>query len=112
MEGQVMAVPARKIESEGVMEERTARLEVKVDHLQADVTELKVRTTRLEEKVDNAREATEKRIDGVRDALEKKIDALRDSIESLKVGRWVDRVWWLVIAGGMLGVMARGFKWI
>jgi hypothetical protein len=26
--------------------------------------------------------------------------------------RWSDKVWWLVIAGALLGVMARGFKWI
>jgi uncharacterized protein YlxW (UPF0749 family) len=85
-----MAIAARKIESEAFMEERVARLEVKVDHLQTDVTELKAKMVRLEEK----------------------LEAFKEVISSLKVSRWVDRVWWLIIAAGMLGVMARGFKWL
>jgi hypothetical protein len=30
----------------------------------------------------------------------------------LKIGRALDRVWWLLMCGTLLGVMARGFKWI
>jgi hypothetical protein len=26
--------------------------------------------------------------------------------------QWIDKVWWLLIAGAILGVMARGMKWI
>lgn len=118
-----MAVPARKFETGDFMEERVARLEVKVDHLQSDVTELKTRMIRVEEKIDGVRETLDKKIDAVRESLEKKIETLRetlegkidklnDAISSLKVARWVDRVWWLVGLGAMLGVMARGFKWI
>jgi hypothetical protein len=33
-------------------------------------------------------------------------------IDALKIGRWTDRVWWLLISAALLGVMARGFKWI
>jgi len=28
------------------------------------------------------------------------------------VGRMLDKVWWLLISAALLGVMARGFKWI
>jgi hypothetical protein len=91
---------------------------VKVDHLQSDMTEVKASIVALDRKVDAVRallenkiEALDARIDSVRESLGSRIDALKDSIDSLKVGRWVDRVWWLVIAAGMLGVMARGCKW-
>lgn len=116
------------------MEERVARLEVKVDHLQSDVTEIKARVTRLEDKldafrgyvdgkfdemrerfdkkIDGLRESFDRKIDGVTESFEKKLDKLTEAVHSLRVSRWVDRVWWLVISAGMLAVMARGFKWI
>lgn len=34
------------------------------------------------------------------------------SFAALKIGRALDRVWWLLKCAAMLGVMARGFKWI
>lgn len=39
-------------------------------------------------------------------------DALKAAIADLRIGRANDRVWWLMIAGALLGVMAHGFKWI
>jgi len=30
----------------------------------------------------------------------------------LKVARVLDRVWWLLMSGALLGIMGRAFKWI
>jgi hypothetical protein len=34
------------------------------------------------------------------------------SFAKIHVGRMLDRVWWLLIAAALLGVMAKGFKWL
>jgi len=33
-------------------------------------------------------------------------------IAALHAARAFDRVWWLLMSGALLGVMARAFKWI
>jgi hypothetical protein len=38
--------------------------------------------------------------------------AIEKSLSDLRVGRWIDRVGSLLSAAALLGVMARGFKWI
>ena len=82
------------MESEAPVEDRIARLESDVAHIQSDVSDIKIDIRGLDGKVD-----------GVKDAVAK----LALTMEKY---RSVDRVWWLVIAGTLLGVMARGFKWI
>ena len=37
---------------------------------------------------------------------------LQVPIAELKIGRALDRVWWLLMSGALLGIMARAFKWI
>ncbi len=32
--------------------------------------------------------------------------------DTLRTGRMVDRVWWLLISGALLGVMGRAFQWL
>jgi len=96
-----MSLAARKFEVKIPMEERIARLEAHTEHLQEDT----------------------RRIDYKLDALAAQVDTLKDSLVAFQLetqanfaklmsGRWSDKVWWLVIAGAVLGVMARGFKWI
>jgi hypothetical protein len=52
----------------------------------------------------------------MRNALRADMQALRmemrDSFAKLRVGRVLDKVWWLMIAAALLSVMARGMKWI
>lgn len=108
------------------MEDRTARLEEGVAHIQSDVSEMKIDIRRLDAKIDGLRDALTARIDGLRDtlttkidgvieSLTEKVDGLKESVTKLAVmiekQRGVDRVWWLVIAATLLGVMAHGFKW-
>jgi hypothetical protein len=49
-------------------------------------------------------------------ALDAKILGLElrilEQFAKLHVARLRDKIWWLVITGTVLGVMARGFKWI
>lgn len=79
------------------MEERMARLEATVEYTQSNVTEMKSNLRRVEDKVD---------------AVKESVVSLEKRILELVTDRWKDKVWWLVIAGALLGVMARGFKWI
>jgi hypothetical protein len=76
------------------VEERVANLEAARDHARSDVLDLRTHLLRLESKLDA--------LDG----------RMRDSFESLKVGRAMDKVWALLTVGVILGIVARGFKWI
>lgn len=94
------------------MEERMARLATTVEHIQADVTELKASVSRLDSKIDAVRISLDSKIDGVRDSLGDKIEDVKNLIESLKRGRLEDKLWALLAMATLLGVMARGFHWI
>jgi vacuolar-type H+-ATPase subunit I/STV1 len=97
-----MATPALKFESEEPpVEDRIGKLEAQVEHIRVDVADTKIEVRRLNDKLDN-----------VNQTLSTKIDAVYQQLSELKIGRALDRVWWLLICGTLLGVMARGFKWI
>jgi chromosome segregation ATPase len=136
-----MAMPALKFEMETPVEERVARLEANVDHIQKDVAETRIDIRRLNDKIDNVDQKLSAKIDGVdqrlsakidnvEQKLSAKIDGVKDlvtalalnmekslanvekSIAALHSARAFDRVWWLLMSGALLGVMARAFKWI
>ncbi len=48
----------------------------------------------------------------VEQRLTGKIDALLEAVGDLKVGRFVERVGYLLMTSGLLWVMAKAFKWI
>jgi len=107
-----MAIPALQAEAELFMEERLARLEANVEHIQSDISEMKIDIRRLDTKIDAVKDAVntlELKVERSLAGLELKMEK---SFASLRIGRMLDRIWWLVIAGTILGVMARGFKWI
>jgi predicted nucleic acid-binding Zn-ribbon protein len=129
-----MAMPAVKYEPEDPLEDRVARLEVNVEHIQKDVSEMKVDIRRLNDKMDGIDEKLTAKIDGVEQRLTAKIDgvdqrltgkidSLKDALTTLAINmekqfgmlrtaRAFDRVWYLLLTGAMLGIVARGFKWI
>jgi predicted nucleic acid-binding Zn-ribbon protein len=101
-----MGIPALKLEpEEPVLEERFARLESDVEHIKTDVSDIKIDVRRLNDKID----AVDQKLTGKIDAVNQKLDDFRVSVEKAFAK---DRVGWLLIAATLLGVMAKGFKWI
>ncbi len=104
-----MGVPAEKLHWEkSTVEERIARLEANVEHIQSDVSEIRQDVRRLDAKIDGVKDSVAALNERMHESF-RKVDA---SLEKLRIGQALDKVWWLLIAGAILGVMARGFKWI
>ena len=96
-----MGMPALMFELERPVEERVAKLEANVEHIRSDISDMKVDIRRLSDKIDN-----------VDQKLSGKLDSVVQAIADLRVGRALDRVWWLLMSGALLGIMARAFKWV
>jgi uncharacterized protein YlxW (UPF0749 family) len=96
-----MAATAKHLEIPVQDQERIARLESHVEHIQSDVTDLKADVRKLNEKLD---------------ALKDTVCDLKTQMETrfakLDASRALDKVWWLLSMASLLAVMARGFKWI
>jgi predicted nucleic acid-binding Zn-ribbon protein len=125
-----MGMAATKFTQEVSVEDRLARLETHTEHIQSDIADIKIDLRRLDDKIGRVDEkltakfdAVDQRLTAKFDAVESKIEAvdlrLTDKIEQLiqgvadlKSGKWETRAWWLVTLAAVLGVMARGFKWI
>jgi chromosome segregation ATPase len=158
-----MALPALKFEMETPLEERVARLEANVEHIQKDVSDMKIDIRRLGDKIESVDQKLSAKIDGIDQKLSAKIDGIdqklsakidgidqklsakidgvdqklsaktdsvkdlvtalainmeksfanvEKSIAAIHSARAFDRVWWLLMSGALLGVMARAFKWI
>jgi uncharacterized coiled-coil protein SlyX len=91
------------------LEVRVARIESDVQHINEVTTDLRMELRRTNDKID----VTNKRIDEVRDALTTKID---DKFDSLKEKLHSVTVWalllYIALAGTLLTVLAKGFRWI
>ena len=132
-----MALPALKFEMETPLEERVARLEANVEHIQKDVSDMKIDIRRLGDKIDSVDQKLSAKIDGIDQRLSAKTESVKDLVTNLAINmeksfanvekqftnveksfaalhaaRAFDRVWWLLMSGALLGVMARAFKWI
>jgi SMC interacting uncharacterized protein involved in chromosome segregation len=107
-----MAMPALKFELETPLEERVARLEANVEHIQKDVSDLKIDVRRLYDKIDTVDHKLSSKIDSLKDTVSALAINMEKSFASLHAARAFDRVWWLLMSGALLGVMARAFKWI
>ena len=77
--------------------ERLTRLEGNVEHLQMDVSDIKIELRRIDDK------------------LTGKIDSLEGKVHSLRQELWSMKVWaiglYVSMSGSLLFVMAKGFKW-
>jgi predicted nucleic acid-binding Zn-ribbon protein len=107
-----MAMPALMLELEPLVEERVARLEANVEHMRSDISDIKLDIRRLNDKIDSADHKLTDKIDGVKDSVTNLTLNVEKSFAALNVARAVDRVWWLLMSGALLGIMARAFKWI
>jgi hypothetical protein len=90
----VMSVAARNFKPEDSMEARISVLDAHYQHIQAYIQELR----------DDAK--------GIRQEMNTRFGEVQKTLESMKISRVWDRVWMLLSMGALLGVMARGFKWI
>jgi uncharacterized membrane-anchored protein len=94
-----MGMPALKLEFEEVtVEERLARLEANVEHIQSDVSEMKGDIRRLNDKVD-----------GVKDSVAALTVTIQKTVTKLIL--WAITFYIGGIAG-LLTVMAHGFHWL
>jgi predicted nucleic acid-binding Zn-ribbon protein len=107
-----MAMCALLLESENPVEERVARLEANVEHIRSDISDMKIDIRRLNDKIDNVDHKLTDKIDGLKDSVTALALNVEKSFAALNIARAVDRVWWLLMSGALLGIMARAFKWI
>jgi predicted nuclease with TOPRIM domain len=110
-----MGMPALKLDQENTVEEsigeikeRLVRVETTVEHIQDGVSELKADVRHLDQKID----AVEQKIETVEHRLLSKFDVVVQAIADLRVGQKNERVWYLLQLLGLLGVLAKAFKWI
>jgi uncharacterized protein YlxW (UPF0749 family) len=98
-----MAVEVTEFEAEELVQEqeRIARLEATVEHIQKDVGELKTDVRAIKDS-----------LYALRLEMKESLAAIDRRFEKLDISRALDKVWWLTIAAGILSAMARGFKWI
>ena len=128
---QVQTVGSEDVNMSDQIEVRFARIESDVQHINEVTTDLRVELRRTNDRID----VTNKRIEEVRDvlttkiddrsnALDKKIDDKFDALDkkfstkfdSLKEKLHSVTVWalllYIALAGTLLTVLAKGFKWI
>lgn len=67
---------------------------------------------KLTAKIDGFEQRLTFRVDGVEQRLTVFAMATEKSFAELKIGRALDRVWWFLMSGALLGIMARAFKWL
>jgi chromosome segregation ATPase len=99
------------------------RLDAKIDGAGDRLgTKIDLAVNRLDGKIDTAVNNLDKKVDGALTSVNAKIDELSKSLTAHQLeiqdlakqfvkARGVDRVWWLFIVGGVLGVMAHALKW-
>jgi hypothetical protein len=129
-----MAIPALILEAENPVDPAVARLEANVEHIRADVSDMKVDIRRLNDKIevvdqrltskiDDLDQRLTSKIDGLDQRLTTKFDSLKDAYANLalrvetgfadqKTARAHDRIWHLLTSAALLGIMAHGFKWL
>jgi chromosome segregation ATPase len=86
----------------GKIDEVDQRLNAKIDGVEQ----------RLSGKIDEVDRRLCGKIDSVKDSVASLALAMEKSFAELKIGRALDRVWWLLMSAALLGIMARAFKWI
>jgi ABC-type phosphate transport system auxiliary subunit len=97
------------------LEVRVARIESDVQHIKEVTTDLRVELRRtndkidaLDAKVDAKFSASDTKVDGKFSALEGKLDGVKDKLHSITV--WA-LLLYIALAGSLLTVLAKGFKW-
>src|SRR5258707_12810320 len=82
---QIMAMPALMLKLEAPVEERVARLEANVEHIQKDVSDMKIDIRRLGDKIDSVDQKLSTKIDGVDQKLSAKTESVKDLVTALAI---------------------------
>ena len=88
------------------LEPRVARLEANVDHMRSDISEMKVEQRDLRKSMDSKFDAVNARIDKLTETMHQDFAKMIKQFGDFKVWTLV------VVAGGILNVVARAFHWI
>jgi uncharacterized coiled-coil DUF342 family protein len=91
------------------IDEVDQRLNGKIDGVEQRLTG---KIDAINDKIDAVDQRLSGRIDSVKDSVANLALAMEKSFAELKIGRALDRVWWLLMSAALLGIMARAFKWI
>ena len=103
-----MVTPAKVLDLEASVQERDEAIE----HTRSDIAEMKTDLRRLNDKIEDVDKRLGAKCDSLKDQIASLALAMEKGFGDLRTKRAWDRVWWMVIAGSVLGVLARGFKWI
>jgi DNA anti-recombination protein RmuC len=112
-----MGAPALKLEPEESVEERLARLESDVQHMQSDITDIKGHLLRVDGKIDALAQRTSESIAALIQSISQMALSHEKSISKLEVAVVKStsnlKVWWmLTLTTTISGILARAFKWI
>lgn len=100
---------AAAVMADQTLESRVARLESDVSHIRADIAEIKLDMRALRTEISGLH--TE--LHGLGTALRGELHAAVAQLDRrLTRGLASNRVWMLLQSAAVLGVMARGFKWL
>src|SRR6185312_8567149 len=106
-----MATAAWRMEVEKTVEQRLDRIEVHVEHIQSDVSEIKAKLCETDKRIDTVEQKLTGKIEALDQKLTGKLDAITQALNALNVGRAYDKVWFLLIGAALLAIMAKAFKW-
>lgn len=94
------------------MEARIASLETHTEHIQSYVQDLRQDMRGLRQEMKELSTKFDTKWDEINKKFDTKFGEVHEALESMRLGGVWDRVWMLLAMGALLGVMARGFKWI
>jgi hypothetical protein len=101
---------------EAANQAQLARLTSDVQHVQKDVTDIKVELRRVGDRLDAMNERFDGKLDAMNGRIDGKFDAVNGRIEGLRQEMHSMKVWalgmYFALAGSLLFVMAKGFKWL
>ncbi len=107
-----MGMPARKFEFEEVTVEdqleRIVRLESNVEHIQSDVSEIKIELRRLNDKIDGVDQKFSAKFDSLKDQIAAQTLTMEKSLSQLRI--WA-MMFFITMAGSLLTFLAHSLHW-
>ena len=93
-----------------------AELRADVRHIQADVTDIKAEQRVTAQRIESLRKETAERFDKVDQKFDQRFESVWKEIGEIKNSLASAKIWalglYFALAGSLLYVLARGFKWL